>query len=221
MLAEIGDDKERRPALYKHKWLGEPENMGETRIYTGWETIEALPDTARLERRYLDFGYSVDESAIGDIFYNNGNYAIDEQLYQKGMSNKQLADFLLNLPNPKTLVIADSAEPKSIDELRSFGVNVLPCEKGKDSVNFGIQLVQDQKIKVLRSSFNLLKEYRNYLWLVDKNGEVKRIEDPKCANHHMAGIRYAMTSIVPIKRRREFINSLPNIPPTERVNIAL
>jgi len=219
--AEIEDDKSKRPDLYKHKWLGEPQQLLNERIYKDWIKIDEIPPEARLERRYLDFGYSIDESALGEIYYFNGAYIVRENLYQKGMSNKQLADVILNLPEPRTLVIADSAEPKSIDELRSYGVQVLPCEKGKDSVEYGIQTVKAQKMMVTKDSPNIWKEYLNYLWLVDKDGVIVRKEDPKCKNHHMAGIRYSMTSLVPIQRRKEFIKHLPNPFPHEKTNIAL
>lgn len=172
----------------------------EDRIYKGWRIIDEVPFEARLERRWLDFGYTNDESAIGSVYYYNGGWILDEDLYQKGMSNKQLADFLNSLPRKETTVVADSAEPKSIDELRAYGLNVAPCEKGKDSVRTGIQLVQDQPISITKRSINILKEYRNYMWMTDKNGKVLNEEDPACANHHMSGIRYALSTLGRLKQ---------------------
>ena len=182
--------------VYGEGQLGEVEG----RIYTGWQTIDAIPHEARLEKRWLDFGYTNDQSAIGEVWYYNGGWILNENLYRKGMSNKQLADFLNSLPKAQTTIVADSAEPKSIDELRSYGLVVVPCEKGKDSVMNGIQLVQDQPISVTRSSYNILKEYRNYLFLVDKNGKILNEEDPACDNHHMAGIRYALSTLGRLKQ---------------------
>ena len=176
----------------------------EGRIYTGWKRIDEIPHEARLERRWLDFGYSNDPSAIGEIYYYNGGWILNELLYRKGVSNKQLADFLNALPKPQTLVVADSAEPKSIDELRSYGLNVAPCEKGKDSVMAGIQLVQDQPISYTSYSLNLEKEYRNYLFFTDKNGKIINEEDPSCANHHMAGIRYALSTLGKLKQAESY-----------------
>ncbi len=182
--------------VYGEGQLGEVEG----RIYTDWRVIDEIPHEARLERRWLDFGYTNDQSAIGEVWYYNGGWILNENLYRKGMSNKQLADFLNSLPKAQTTVVADSAEPKSIDELRSYGLSVLPCEKGKDSVVHGIQLVQDQPISVTRNSANILKEYRNYLWLIDKNGKIVNEEDPACDNHHMAGIRYALSTLGRLKQ---------------------
>ena len=176
--------------VYGEGLLGEAED----RIYTNWKVVDDVPHEAKLVRRWLDFGYSADPTAIGDVYYYNGGYILDEQCYQKGLSNKQIADILLNLPEPKTLVIADSAEPKSIDEIKSYGVDIFPAEKGPDSIRNGIQVVQDQKISVTKRSLNLLKEYRSYIWKRDKEG--KMLKDPiDIWDHHLSGIRYALTSL--------------------------
>lgn len=115
---EIEDDKEKRPILYKTKWLGEPTGS-ERLIYRDWAVIDEIPHEARLERYGLDFGYSNDPCAIVAIYKYNGGYIWDEILYQKGLSNKRIADVLLNLET-RAMVVADSAEPKSIDEIKSY-----------------------------------------------------------------------------------------------------
>lgn len=168
----------------------------ESRIYTGWQIIDAIPHEARLERRGLDFGYTNDPTTITDVYSYNGGYIFDEQLYQKGMSNKQIADVLLSLPSPQTLVVADSAEPKSIDDIKMYGVNIIPAEKGPGSVNQGIQFVQDQKVSVTQRSINLIKEYRNYLWTTDKDGKVINIPID-IFNHCLDGVRYALSLFRP------------------------
>ncbi len=185
---EMEDDKAKRPALYKHKWLGEPFST-ERRIYKDWETLQELPHEARLERYGLDFGYTNDPTAIIAIYKYNGGFIFDEVCYQKGLSNKQIADILNN--QPKALVIADSAEPKSIDEIKLYGVNILPANKGQGSVNQGIQFVQDQRCSMTARSANLRKEYLNYLWQVDKNGQI--INSPEGGYDHCGdAIRYAL-----------------------------
>jgi len=182
--------------VYGEGLLGEPEG----KIYTDWKMIDEIPHEARLERYWLDFGYTNDETAIGAVYYYNGGYILDEIVYRKGLSNKQIADILLN--QPQAIVVADSAEPKSIEEIRSYGVTVLPSEKGKDSVAAGIQYVQQQQISVTKRSVNIWKEYRNYLWLTDKDG--KTINEPSpIFNHHMDGIRYAIYSLRGAEERFE------------------
>lgn len=194
ILAEINDDKDKRPALYKHKWLGEPNSL-EMRIYKDWAVIDEVPHAGRLERRGLDFGYSNDPSSVVDIYYQDGGYILDETLFQKGLSNKQIADTILNAKNPNVLVIADSAEPKSIDELKLYGLNILPAEKGPDSVVNGIQLVQAQRISVTKRSINILKEYRNYLWETDKDGKILNVPE-HTYSHSMDALRYGLASII-------------------------
>jgi phage terminase large subunit len=99
----------------------------------------------------------------------------------------------LNTEAP-ALVIADSAEPKSIDDIKGYGINILGANKGKDSVKNGIQFVQDQKMSVTKRSVNVIREYRNYLWMTDKDGTI--INEPEhIYSHSMDAIRYAMSSL--------------------------
>lgn len=171
--------------VYGEGQLGEAEG----RIYRDWAIVDEVPHEARLERYGLDFGYSNDPSAVVGVYHYNGGFILDEILYQTGLSNKQIADLLMNLP--KALVVADSAEPKSIDEIRGYGINIIPTVKGKDSVVHGIQYVQDQRVSVTKRSTNLLKEYRNYMWMTDREG--KLINEPSpILNHGMDAVRYAM-----------------------------
>jgi phage terminase large subunit len=190
---EMEDDKEKRPSLYKHKWLGEP-SSSERKIYKDWAILEELPHEARLERYGLDFGYTNDPTAIVGIYRYNGGFILDEVTYQKGLSNKQISDILNNID--KALVIADSAEPKSIDEIKGYGINILPCVKGKDSINQGIQYVQDQKISITKRSSNLIQEYNRYLWQVDKLDKIINVPEGGF-DHCMDAIRYGFSSYRP------------------------
>lgn len=165
----------------------------ETRIYKNWRIIEEIPHEARLERTGLDYGYSNDPTAIVDVYYYNGGYILDEIAYQKGLLNKQIADILKNKER-QAPVAPDSAEPKSNDELKSYGLTVLDVPKGKDSVRQGIQFVQDKRISVTQRSTNLLKEYRNYVWLTDKDGKILN-EPDHLFSHSMDAVRYAFQTL--------------------------
>ena len=181
----------------------------EGKVYSGWRQVDQIPHEARLERYGLDFGYSNDPTAIVAIYYYNGGYILDEITYKKGLSNKQIADILLNV-NP-ALVIADSAEPKSIDELKMYGVNILPSVKGRGSILAGIQYVQDQKISVTKRSLNLWKEYQNYMWMTDKDGNTVNVPID-CFNHAMDAVRYGMHSLsnkVNQERLRKLVREIP------------
>lgn len=176
-----------------------------SRIYKDWQIIDEVPFEARLERYAIDFGYSNDPTALGAIYYYNGGYIVDELLFVKLLSNKVIADTIKE--QPKTaLTVADSAEPKSIDEIRSYGVNIIGSEKGKDSVVHGIQTVQNQRISITRRSANILREYRNYLWMTDRDGRI--INEPEHEySHSMDMIRYGIVSILkqPDTKARQFI----------------
>lgn len=176
--------------VYGEGQLGEVEG----KIYKDWQIIDEIPHEARLERRGLDFGYSNDPSSIVDIYRYNGGFIIDEVLFQKGMSNRQIADVLL-ATNAQVLVIADSAEPKSIDELKMYGCNVIPANKGPGSVSQGIQFVQAQRISVTKRSVNVIKEYRNYLWKTDRDGKVLN-EPEHMFSHSMDAVRYGLNDYV-------------------------
>lgn len=173
----------------------------EGKIYTDWKIIDKVPHEARLERYGLDFGYTNDPTAIVAVYYYNGGWILDEKTYKKGMSNKEIADTFKNFP--ERLIIADSAEPKSIDEIRSYGLNISPCEKGKDSVRAGIQLVQDQPISMTKQSVNLIREYRNYLWQVDKNGKILN-EPEKGLDHCLDSVRYALQTLGRLKQEESY-----------------
>lgn len=209
---EIIEEIERRK-LNKQFWRvygeGKRGEM-EGRVYTGWKPIDEIPHEARLERRGLDFGYSNDPTAVVDIYYYNGGYILDEQVYRKGLSNKQIADYLNNLPKPSTIVMCDSAEPKSIDELRSYGVPAIAVTKGRDSINQGVQYLQEKRISYTKRSLNLAKEYRNYLWDEDKDGN--RINKPAdMFNHLMDAIRYGFEGLRPKKKTQTTSGNLTQL----------
>lgn len=173
--------------VYGEGQLGEVEG----KIYKDWQIIEDIPHEARLEVRGLDFGYTNDPSTLVDIYAYNGGFILDEQFYQRGMSNQQIANFIKNLP--QVLVIADSAEPKSIDEIKGYGISIIPANKGQGSVNQGIQFVQGQRISMTKRSVNLIREYRNYIWQTDKDGKILNIPEHQFS-HSMDAVRYGFNN---------------------------
>ncbi len=162
----------------------------EGRIYTGWNFIDEIPHEAKLVSRGLDFGYTNDPTTLIDIYKNNGGFIFDERLYQKGMHNKPIADFISNLEYPHITVFGDR-EMKSIDEIYSYGVNIRAAQKGPGSVNQGIDYIQDQRVSVTKRSLNLIKEYRNYMYVIDKNGKITN-KPIDLWNHAMDAIRYGL-----------------------------
>lgn len=176
----------------------------EGKIYKDWYLeLEDIPHEARLEARGLDFGYSNDPNGLVAIYYYNGGYILDEELYQKGMYNKQIADTIKNLSQWQTMIIADSAEPKSIDEMAEYGLNIVGANKGQGSVTQGIQWVQSQKISVTKRSTNLIRAYRNYMWQTDKEGNILPKPDHYLSDM-MDATRYGLESLRP---REEEVSS--------------
>lgn len=186
--------KTSKPGYYWQVIEGLSPEVVRGRIYSGWRRIDAVPHEARLLGYGLDFGFDPDPAAIVAIYYHNGGYILDEKVYEKRLLNEHLAEHIKLLATAP--IVADSAEPKSIAELRRHDVTVIPCEKGKDSVKFGIKHVQGLRISYTASSIHLENEYENYAWKEDKDGADLKIEDPKCANHAMSAIRYFMTEMV-------------------------
>lgn len=166
----------------------------EGQIMTHWVHIPTVPEEARLVRRGLDFGYSNHPSALVDIYEWDGGYILDERLYEKGYDNPSIAE-VIKEDGEDVLVVADSAEPKSIDEISGEGVQIIGAEKGPDSIRNGIQKMKRVKIWVTERSTNLIKEERNYLWKTDRDGEPLNVPRD-LFNHGMDAARYAISDLV-------------------------
>lgn len=159
-------------------------------IFSNWSQIGALPDGAQLIGYGMDFGYSNDPTALIGVYRYDQAIILDELIYQTGMLNSDIIREMRGIGvSPNALIYADSAEPKTIEEIKRSGFNILPTVKGADSINFGISILQEQKILVTSDSVNLIKELRNYTWDKDKNGAKlnKPIDD---WNHAIDAIRY-------------------------------
>jgi phage terminase large subunit len=126
------------------------------------------------------------------MYKYNDAYIFDEVIYKNGLLNSEISN-LLKANNVNEIVYADSAEPKSIAELNSYGHNVLPVTKGKDSILFGLNLINQNKVYVTSRSKNLINELRNYIWQTDKTG-IKMNRPIDAYNHAIDAMRYAMTS---------------------------
>lgn len=141
----------------------------------------------------LDFGYTNDPTAffIGFIDTENKNLYVWDEIYKKGMSNRMIYDAIVSAGYGKEKITCDSAEPKSIDELKGYGLRARKALKGKDSINHGIQFIQNYKILIHPRCVNFRTEIQNYAWAKDKFGAQinKPIDD---FNHLMDAMRYAV-----------------------------
>jgi phage terminase large subunit len=131
--------------------LGEV-GMLEGVIFENWKEIDKVPQDARLVGIGLDFGYTNDPTAIIEVYNWNGKRIVNELVYRNGMLNSDIAKAL-----PSGVIIyADSSEPKSIDEIKRYGKTIKGVTKGKDSINYGIDVMQQQEYLVTKQSTNLI-----------------------------------------------------------------
>jgi phage terminase large subunit len=181
-----------RPEYYYNMIEGLVPSGRRGRIYTDWKAIsneefENLP----YETRYgLDFGYKNDPTALVALKKHNNKLYVKELIYQTGLLNSHIIRRMQTY-NIDGIIIADSAEPKSIEEIRQAGFNIVGAEKGKDSVDYGISVIQDMEVYYTEDSENIAREIQNYVYMLDKNKEPtnKPIDE---YNHAMDAIRYGL-----------------------------
>jgi phage terminase large subunit len=170
---------------YKVYGLGQIGSL-EGVIFNNWQTIDTIPNDARLLGYGLDFGYSNDPTAIVEVYKWNDKRIVNEICYQKELSNSQIAKLITS----KLPVYCDSAEPKSIAELTKLGVRAFGVTKGADSINFGIQTMQSQEYLITKHSTNLINELRKYAWDKDKKTGAKLNKPIDHFNHAIDSLRY-------------------------------
>ena len=196
IVKEIEAAKEKaKTSTYWANWW-QVYGLGQTGSLEGvcipdWVEID-LPSDARILCYGMDFGYSNDPTSLIAMYKYNDAYIFDELIYKKGLLNSEISN-LLKANNVNDIIYADSAEPKSIAELNTYGHNVLPVSKGKDSILFGLNLINQNKIYVTSRSKNLINELRNYIWMTDKTG-LKLNKPIDAYNHAIDAMRYAITS---------------------------
>lgn len=160
-------------------------------IFRNWSRIDDLPKEpdGKIKAEYLgtglDFGFTNDPTAVIDVYRYNGELILDEVLYSAGLTNPEIAAKL----DRKKAYFADSAEPKSIEEIRRLGYNITATQKGADSIVNSIDILKRFKISITARSFNLIKEFNAYKWRQDKDG--RTINEPvDFLNHGIDAVRY-------------------------------
>lgn len=145
----------------------------------------------------LDFGYTNDPSALfcGLLDKTNKKLYVINEMYEKGLSNKAIYSNIVAMGYAKEQITGDSAEPKSIDELRGYGLRISAAKKGKDSIQNGIQFIQDYEIIIHPSCVNFITEISNYTWKIDKNGKTTNVPIDDF-NHLMDAMRYGIEKYI-------------------------
>ena len=192
VLLEIERFKEADENFWRVYGLGERGTSRST-IFTHWKEIDQIPNEFKLLNIGLDFGYTNDPTAIVRVYTDGHSFAVDELCYATRLTNADIAKSLRdNGVNRSDVIVCDSAEPKSIDEIHGHGFNTHGARKGRDSVRSGIQFLHSRPLLITARSVNLIKELRNYKWKEDKNG--KQLNEPVDQfNHAIDAMRYAIT----------------------------
>ena len=171
-------------------------------VYENWHeeafTLEQIRQQYSIDSAFgLDFGYTNDPSALfcGFIDVQNNKIFVWDEMYSVGLSNEKIYRNITDMGYAKERITADSAEPKSIDQLKGYGLRIKGAEKGKDSINNGIQFIQDYEIIIHPRCVNFLTEISNYTWDKDKFGNKlnRPIDD---FNHLMDAMRYALEKYI-------------------------
>ena len=181
--------KHTNPELYKMWALGEFVGLSGA-IFSNWGVVDAIPENADFVGYGLDFGFSIDPAALIASYRYDGEYYHREIIYQTGMTN---ADLIREMHeqgvSPEDEIIADSAEPKSIEELRRAGFFVKPAVKGPDSVRAGIDYLRTFRHNILQGSAGLIREFGTYSWKAGADGKPKATPID-AYNHGIDAIRY-------------------------------
>jgi phage terminase large subunit len=156
-------------------------------VFNNWIQGQAVPDRAKLIGNGLDWGFTNDPTASVKVYQDGQTLFVVEQLYERGLTNPDVAKRLEQCLKPFEEVFADSAEPKSIEEVYRLGINIKPATKGADSISASIDILRRYQLVLIGS--NLVKEFRTYKWKTDKAG--KQLNEPVDFNNHLIdALRY-------------------------------
>jgi phage terminase large subunit len=160
-------------------------------VFDDWQQVDNIDFAGdKLVAIGLDWGYTNDPTAVVAVYKRGSAILLHELLYQNGLTNQDIADHLRKLGIGRSWpIIADSAEPKSIEEVHRLGFNIHPATKGADSIRNSIDILKRQPMLVTRESTNLIKELRNYTWDTDKTGASLGVPIDRY-NHAIDAVRY-------------------------------
>lgn len=179
-LKEVEDMKKNNPEKYAHTVMGRWADVAEGAVFKKWGICEKFPEHAKKVAIGLDFGYSQDPSAAVKCGIVDNDLYLDEVFYQQGML---ISDLAKGLNEEGMFVYADSADPRLIQEIANKGIIIYPVAKGAGSILAGIEKMKDfDNIFITKRSYNLQREFRNYVWAKDKDGNY--INQPEDNNNH-------------------------------------
>lgn len=190
-IEALADEDPEFDKIYRQGLWATPTNL----IYSNWDIVTDMPEQYEDAAWGLDFGYSGNPAAIIEVRFRGKEVFEREHIYETNLTNPQLIEKLKEIiTNRNQQIVADSAEPKSIQEIRNAGFNIHPCKKGPDSVRHGIKTVKSLKVHILADSTNLIEEKEGYKWKLDK--DEKPLPEPvKFKDHLMDAERYVIQAV--------------------------
>ena len=202
LVAEIERLKETSPSYWKVYGEGR-EGMTEGLIFDNFSVIDYIPEDAELLGYGADWGYSNDESTLVALFKTNDGIVLDEVFYLKGLLTNQLGNLIKEAfdIHGRSLVIGDSSEPRTLEEIFRMGINIKPAIKGPDSINAGIDIMKQHKIFITKKSQNMIDEFYSYLWMKDKNGDLINKPDQRSKDHAIDAARYIVSYMLSQKKK--------------------
>ena len=201
LVNEIERLKETSPSYYKVYGLGQ-EGVIEGLIFDNVDIIDTLPEEAELLGYGIDFGYTNDPTALVALFKHQDTIIFEEIVYMKSLLSNQIANFVRAAYERygRKEVIADSADPRLIEEIFRSGINIKPAMKGPDSILAGIDTMKQYKIKITKRSENMIDEFLSYTFKKDKNEQF--LNQPVDTNNHaIDACRYISTFKLSNKRK--------------------
>lgn len=177
------------PELWKVYACGKTGRI-EGLVYNNWDIVDDVPSNYKKRWVGMDFGFTNDPTSIIDVRLSDGELWIDEICYRTGMTNTDIAKHLKQNNIDRSIsIIADSADPKSIQEIYNMGFNIEGAKKGPDSINYGIDILKRYKLHITKNSVNVKKELLSYKWAEDKLGSLTG-KPVDWNNHALDAIRY-------------------------------
>jgi phage terminase large subunit len=202
IIQEIERLKETSPSYWKVYGEGR-EGMSEGLIFDNVSIIDYIPDEAQLLGYGADWGYSNDPSTLVALFKFEGGIILDEIFYLKGLLTNELGRLIKEAFHMygQSIVIGDSSEPRTLEEIFRMGINIKPAIKGPDSINSGIDIMKQHKIFITKKSKNMIDEFYSYIWMKDKNGDLINQPDQRSQDHAIDAARYIATYMLSQKKK--------------------
>ncbi len=204
-IESLKDQDEEQWRVYARGLTGKVTGL----VLNNWLLCETIPPGAKRVAYGLDFGFTNDQTGLIEVYLQNGELWVNELLYETHLTNPDIAARMQKAGISKSAeIIADCAEPKSIEELRRLGWHITPAQKGPDSIKNSIDILKRYKINVTRGSTNLRRELDRYQWKTDTTGH--SLNEPIDSwNHLIDPLRYVALNKLQINSSKHIRSKLP------------